>query len=347
MNKKFNFGIIGCGVIAPCHADSIRQIPEANLYAVCDIVTEKADNFAKKYGVEKIYYNYRDMLKDSKIDIVNICVPSGLHGEISIAAAKSGKHIVCEKPMEITSEKMEDVIKAVRENGVKMQVIHQRRTMSLALATKKAIQEGKLGKIVLASAYLKYYRPQEYYDSGDWRGTWKLDGGGALMNQGVHGVDLLVWMVGEKIDKVFARAGTLARDIEVEDTAVALLQFSGGGYGVIEGATTTYPGFDTKFEIHGEKGTIIFSDAGLEKWEFIGEKIPTPKSSEKLGGANNPSEIKCAGHYILLKDIMDAIRTNREPMIPPEEGKKAVDLILTIYKAAKEDKDINLLKDEI
>jgi predicted dehydrogenase len=340
MNKKYNFGIIGCGAIAPCHASSIKQIPEANLYAVCDIVAEKANNFAKQYSVEKIYYDYKDMLKDPQVDIVNVCVPSGLHGEISIAAAEAGKHIVCEKPMEITSKKMEDMIKAVRENKVKMQVIYQRRTMSLAIAAKKAVQEGKLGKIVLASAYLKYYRPQEYYDSGEWRGTWELDGGGALMNQGVHGIDLLTWMVGERVNKVFARAGTLARNIEVEDTGVALLEFSGGGYGVIEGATTVYPGLDTKFEIHGEKGTIIFSDSGLEKWEFIDKKIPKPESSEKLGGANNPSEIKCVGHYILLKDLIEAIRTNREPMIPPEEGKKAVDLILTIYKAAKANKDL-------
>lgn len=342
MNKKLNFAIVGCGVIAPCHVSAINSIEDANLYAVCDIIREKADKFAQDNGVARVYYDYSEMLKNPEIDVVCVCVPSGLHGEVSIAAAEMGKHIVCEKPIEITGEKIEAMIKAVRKNKVKMQCIFQRRTMSAAIAAKKAIAEGKLGKIVLADACLKYYRSQEYYNSAGWRGTWELDGGGALMNQGVHGIDLLMWMVGENVEKVFARAGALARDIEVEDTAVALLQFAGGGYGVIEGATTVYPGLDTKFEIHGEKGTIIFSDSGIEKWEFIGEEVPKPMESQKLGGSSDPSQIASIGHYFLIKDMVDAIKEDREPMIPPEEGRKAVNLILSIYKSARENREILL-----
>lgn len=342
MSKALNFAIIGCGVIAPSHAAAINHVNGAKLYAVCDIIKEKADSFSEKFGSEKIYYDYKELLKDVKVDVVCVCVPSGLHGEISIAAAQSGKNIVCEKPMEITNEKNAAVIEAVRSCGVKMQCIFQRRTMTAAVATKKAIEEGRLGKIVLASAYLKYYRDQDYYNSAGWRGTWELDGGGALMNQGVHGVDLLCWMVGEKVISIFAKAGTLARNIEVEDTAVAILQFDGGGYGVIEGATTVYPGLDTKFEIHGEYGTIIFTDSGIEKWEFLKESVTMPQVSEKMGGASNPADISSQGHLILIQDMVNAINENREPMIPPEEGKNAVKIIRAIYTSSSEKREVFL-----
>lgn len=340
MERILNFAIVGCGVIAPCHVSAIKNIEGACLYAVCDIIPEKAKKFAEDNGVARIYHDYRKMLENREIDVVCVCVPSGLHGEICINAARAGKHITCEKPIEITNEKIEAIIKAVKENNVKMQCIFQRRTMSAAIAARKAISEGKLGKILLADAYLKYYRSQEYYNSAGWRGTRELDGGGALMNQGVHGVDLLTWMVGENVEKVFARAGTLARDIEVEDTVVALLQFEGGGFGVIESATTVYPGLETRFEIHGESGTIIFSDSGIEKWEFIAGDVPKPEESEKLGGSNDPSAIASIGHHILIKDLVDAIKEDREPAIPPEEGRKAVNLILSIYKSSSEQREV-------
>lgn len=342
MTKILNFAIIGCGVIAPSHANPINNARGAKLYAVCDVIKEKADSFAEKFGAEKVYYDYKEMLKDPEIDVVCVCTPSGLHGEMAMAAAESGKHVVCEKPMEITNEKNEAIIKTVRRCGVKMQCIFQRRTMTAAIAARKAIEEGKLGKIVLASAYLKYYRDQAYYNSAGWRGTWELDGGGALMNQGVHGIDLLNWMVGQRVVSLFAKAGTLARNIEVEDTAVALLQFEGGGYGVIEGATTVYPGLETKFEIHGEYGTIIFTDSGIEKWQFLKEDVPMPEASEKLGGSSDAKKISWGGHLILIQDLIDAINEDREPMIPPEEGKAAVEIIRAIYASSKEGKEVVL-----
>ncbi|NMA85338.1 MAG: Gfo/Idh/MocA family oxidoreductase [Epulopiscium sp.] len=338
--EKIRFGIIGCGIISKAHASALAESKGGILYSVCDIIEEKAKELAEQYNVEKVYTDYNEMLQDPNVDVVCICTPSGLHGEMCIAAAKAGKHIVCEKPMEITEEKNEAILEAIRKYPVKMQCIFQRRTMNAAIETRKLIQEGRLGKIVLACAYLKYYRDQAYYDSAGWRGTWELDGGGALMNQGVHGVDLLAWMVGEKITSVFARAGTLARDIDVEDTSVALLQWEGGGYGVIEGTTTVYPGLDTRFEIHGEKGTIIFGDQGVEMWKFLDEEPPLPAEGESLGGASDPKAISSIGHYILIEDLIDAIKEDREPMIPPEEGKVAVALIRGIYRSAKENKEV-------
>jgi UDP-N-acetyl-2-amino-2-deoxyglucuronate dehydrogenase len=339
------FGIIGCGKISGSHARAITKSNKTKLVAVCDVIEEKAKELAKSHGVKKVYTDYKEMLKDPEIDAVCICTPSGMHGEMCIEAAKTGKHIFCEKPIELTGEKIDAIIDALDTYPVKMQCVFQRRTMPAAIAAKKLIQEGRLGKIVLASAYLKYYRDQAYYDSAGWRGTWELDGGGALMNQGIHGIDLLAWMVGEKVTSVFAKAGALARNIDVEDTAVAFLQWEGGGYGVIEGATTVYPGLDTRFEIHGEKGTIVFGDEGIKVWKCIDGELPMPETGESLGGSTGASNISSVGHFILIEDLADAIVEDREPMIPVREGKKAVDIITSIYHSAKENKEVELLFD--
>jgi len=231
---KLGWGIVGCGVIAPWHAESVKQCPDAELVAVCDVDEPKGKAFAGKYGVA-FCKDYKELVARDDVDVISVCTPSGLHGEVTIAAAEAGVHVLCEKPLEVTREKMDAMIRACREHGVKLGCIFQRRTHRASQMAKKAVEEGKLGKLVLADAYLKYYRSQKYYDSAGWRGTWALDGGGALMNQGVHGVDLLLWLVGEPVVSVYAKADHLVRNIEVEDTAVALLTFQSGAYGVIEG----------------------------------------------------------------------------------------------------------------
>lgn len=342
--KKMNFAIIGCGVIAVTHAAALEELTdECRLYAVCDIIPEKADAFAKEHGVSKVYYDYNDVLKDPEVDIVCVCVPSGIHGEICIAAAKAGKNIVCEKPMEIRPERIAEVTKVVRQSGVKMQCIFQRRMMPAAIAAKQAIAEGKLGRICLANAYLKYYRDQAYYNSAGWRGTWELDGGGALMNQGVHGIDLIIWMLGDKVKSLFGRAETLARDIEVEDTAAAILKMENGAICTIEGATTAYPGFSTTFCIYGENGTISFNDEGIVEWNFLDKEnapVRPDQLGEVVGGSKDPTKIGNNGHVLLLKDMAEAVRDNREPIIPPEDAATAVSVICGIYDSTKTGKEI-------
>ena len=340
------FGIIGCGSISSAHAKAITGSEKAKLFAACDIIEEKAQKLAEEYGAEKVYVDYKEMLKDPDIDAVSVCTPSGLHGEMCIEAAKAGKHIICEKPIEVTVEKVNAIADALKAHPVKMQCVFQRRTMPLAIAARKLIKEGRLGKIVMASAYLKYYRAQSYYDSADWRGTWELDGGGALMNQGIHGIDLLAWMVDQKVTSIYAKAGTLARNIPVEDTAVAILQWEGGGYGVIEGATTVYPGLDTRFEIVGEKGTVSFGDKGIYTWEGVDEELPKPQEAgESIGGSSGAQNISLSGHRILIDDLVDAIENDREPMIPVSEGRKAVELINAIYRSSREKKEVSLSVD--
>lgn len=333
------FAIIGCGVIAETHAKALERLKEdgLELYACCDIVPEKADDFSKRHHVEKVYYDDDSVLADPEVEVVCVCVPSGTHLEVSVAAAKAGKHIVCEKPLEITPERATVIAKTARQCGVKVQSIHQRRTMPAAIATRNAIREGKLGRICLAEAQLKYYRDQAYYDSAGWRGTWDQDGGGALMNQGVHGVDLVFWILGGEVDTVYGRAETLARNIAVEDTAAAVVQMKDKSLCVIEGATTAYPGFSTTFAFYGEKGTIVFNDEGVVEWKFLDESNapPLPGEGVAIGGSKSNVDITIDGHVILLKDMAKAIREDREPMIPPEEAELAVKVICSIYESTR------------
>lgn len=339
-----NFAIVGCGVIAQTHAKALKMLENegCRLYAVCDIVPEKADALAQEYQVEHVYYEDEAVMADPDVDIVCVCVPSGTHGEVCIAAARAGKHIVCEKPMEITPERMDLVTRAVQAAGVKMQCIFQRRLMPTAKAVREAVREGKLGKVCLAEAQLKYYRDQVYYDSAGWRGTWEQDGGGALMNQGVHGIDLILWMLGEKIDTLYGRAQTLARNIAVEDTAAAVLQMKNGCLCVIEGTTVAYPGYSTTFSLHGEKGTIVFNDDGIVEWNFIDpEDAPLrPDSNMKVGGSKSNVDITIDGHVMLLRDMKEAVQEGRAPMIPPEDAQTAVKVICKIYESTKTGKPV-------
>lgn len=351
---SLGFGIIGCGVIAPFHAKGIQNARGARLVAVADIISEKARQFAQEYsagengagehGAVAWYKDYQDLLKRDDIQVICICTPSGMHADMAVDAAQAGKHVLSEKPMAITLPQLDRMIAACRKAGVKLGTIFQRRTYESSRQVKQAIEQGKLGKLVLGDAYLKYYRTQEYYNSAGWRGTWELDGGGALMNQGVHGIDLIQWLMGD-VESVYARSAALAHDIEVEDTAVAVLQYKNGAFGVIEGTTSVYPGLETRLEIHGEKGTIILEEQTITRWSFIGEEDPGPGAGaveEKAGGSADPAAIATAGHLRQIQDMVDAVRENREPLVNGEEGRKAVEIILAIYESARTRREVRL-----
>lgn len=340
---KFKFGIVGCGVIAPHHAESILASKNGEIAAVCDIIEEKAIAFAEKYKVGSYYTDYRKMIDESGIDIVCVCTPSGAHGEVAVYAANAKKHLVVEKPIEITKEKMDAIIEAVNRNNVKMNSVFQLRTESGFKKAKEALEKHVIGDIILADAYLKTYRSQEYYDSAGWRGTWAMDGGGALMNQGIHGVDLLLWLAGD-VESVFSRSNTQARNIEVEDTSVTVLKFKNGAFGVIEGTTSVYPGQPKIFEIHGKDGTVIVDDKGVKVWR-TGDEQPTesPMNEENEDNtANDPTKFYRTSHLALMEDLMDAIENDHQTLIPPEVGRKAVDLILAIYESSKTGKEVFL-----
>lgn len=347
MADKVKWGIIGTGVIAPNHGSAIVESPYAELVAVCDVDEAKAKAFAEKFGGAAIYTDYIEMLEKAGIEAVSICTPSGMHWEMTIAAAERGVHVLCEKPMAITLPQMDAMVAAVEKSGIKAGMVFQRRTNPLSQRVRQAVQAGELGQMVLGDAYLKYYRSPSYYKSADWRATWALDGGGSLMNQGVHGVDLLLWIMGSPVKTVFAKAEAKVRDIEVEDTAVAIVTFENGAYGVIEGTTSCNPGEITTFALHGDLGTVIFGDKGLQKWAVSSSRDEVAKPVDVqvedqalLGSSADPTKVAVQGHRFHVDDLARAIREDRDPFVTAREARSAVELVLAIYESAKTGKEV-------
>lgn len=340
--RKAKFALIGCGRISVNHLDALKKIDNATLVAVCDIDEEKAKKAALENGLDKWYTDAETMLNSEEIDVCCILTPSGLHSDCACLAASHGVNVLCEKPLDVTKEKMQKMIDCCKENGVKLGAVFQRRTYDGAIKVKKLIEDGALGRVTLADASLKYYRDQAYYDSGEWRATWELDGGGALMNQGIHGIDLLSWMMGG-IHSVYARCERLFWNIEVEDTAVVNVKFKNGALGVIQGTTTAYPGLDTIFSFHGPEGSLSFGDDDVYYWDLKDKSIEKPAVLGSMGGKNcQYSADKNYGHIEIIKDMADAVLNDRAPMISGEEAMKSVEVILAIYESARLNKEIIL-----
>ena len=335
------YGIIGCGVIGPTHADAVQKAEGAEIRAVCDIEEDKAKEFAEKYEVESWYQDYHEMLARDDLQIISICTPSGMHSDMGIDCAKAGKHILCEKPIDIDLGKIDKLISAAKKNKVKLGVIFQRRTYETSRLVREAVQGGELGKMIRGDAYLKCYRSQEYYETAGWRGTWQWDGGGCLMNQGVHGIDLLLWIMGE-VDTIYGKVGTLARKIEVEDTADAMLTYKDGAFGVIQGTTSVYPGLPCRSELHGEKGTIILEEQNIKLWDTVDGGKREFAEGGVAGGTSDPTAIAAVGHALQVQDLVNAIREDRDPLITGEEGRKAVEVILAIYRSSETGKLVKL-----
>lgn len=346
MSEKLGWGIIGCGVIGPSHAGAVKECEETELRAVCDVVEEKAGKMAEDYGGEPCT-DLKDLLERDDIDCVSICTPSGMHAEHAIAAARAGKHVLCEKPIDISLASIDRLIQVCKAQQVKLGVIFQRRTYDATRIAREAVQGGTLGQMVLGDACLKYYRSPEYYKSAGWRGTWALDGGGALMNQGVHGVDQLLYIMGD-VESVFARADHLVRDIEVEDTSVACLKYKSGAFGAIVCTTSVNPGEGTRIELNGNLGTIILCDQEFTKWAVSdspskrGENDESKCGKPESQGVGDPTAISQKGHAAQVADLVRAIREDRDPMVTGESARKSVELILAIYESARTGKEIKL-----
>ena len=342
MERKIGFGIIGCGVIADFHANALFGLPEeAVLVGVADARLPAAERFAREKQV-RAFVSVEEMLACSEIDVVTICVPSGLHAELAIKAANAGKHIIVEKPMAITKEQLDAMEEACERNGVMLSSVAQSRFTSGVRKAKRAIEEGYLGKLVCADVYMKFNRSQEYYNTGGWRGTKAMDGGGALMNQGIHGVDLLLYLAGD-VKSVYAVSKTLARQIEVEDTLSAVLEFKSGATGVIQATTSVYPGYPRRLELNGDKGTIVLEEGNLIRWDMEDTTLPavTLKSNVR-SSASAPTDFSADNHTKQFKDVIQALRGGTKPLVDLREGRRAVDLILAIYKSAEERRVIEL-----
>ena len=330
MKNKMKFGIIGAGMVAHMHATALADSDIGELIAVADNNFEAAKAFAEKWGVTA-YENYDKML-ESDIEVVCICTPSCFHVENAIQALKCGKHAVVEKPMALTVEVADRVIAAGEKYGKLISVISQIRFSDDITKVKNAIEDGLLGKISLCTLTMKYYRSEEYYSSSNWKGTLKYDGGGALMNQGIHGVDIAQYIMGG-IKNSVGKITTCYHNIEAEDTAVAIVEFECGALGTIVASTCASPGFARMIEIHGDRGYAVIRENTLEKLVIDGKAVNEDEmlGVSRVNSASDPSAIDMSLHRRQLENVVRAARGEERLLIDGHEGRKAVKIITDIY----------------
>ena len=328
-------GILGGGNISETHARAAYETDGVEVAAIYGQNQEKTARLSELFG-GKVFNSLPELLQHKPLDVVMIGSPSGLHAEQGIAAAQAGLHVLVEKPLDITTERADALISECARAGVRLGVCFQDRMAPDIRRLKELLAAGTLGKPILISARVKWYRPPEYYSGSRWRGTVALDGGGALMNQGVHTVDLLLWLMGE-VARVTARSVTALHNIEVEDTVVATLAFVNGAIGTLEAATSAYPGYPRRIELTGSKGTIILEHDRIVAADLLSGHVdllqPTVRGSNP--GANSPVVSEVTGHRKLLQDFLRAIETNGSPNCDGVEGRRSVELVQAIYESAR------------
>jgi predicted dehydrogenase len=343
INGKFQAVVLGCGNIGRTHARAILANSESvDLYGVCDIVLEKAETYQKEFDAKHVFTDYKEMLADENVDIVCVCTPSGYHAEHVIDCAKAKKHILCEKPLDVTPEKLDAMVAAYEGSGLCAASVFQYRTAPAVAKVKKMIEEGQFGKLLIANGYSHQYRSPGYYKSAGWRGTWAIDGGGSTMNQGIHTLDILCYLAGG-VESIYAKIATLAREIEVEDVASAILKFKNGAVGTYQSTTLCNPSGDIMAEYFFEKGRVIFRDPGRVT-------VITPDNKEGLVLSNEDEEATALsndninpgaiGHARLIANLVAAIKGEEEVFIPLVRGRHSVDVILGLYESSRTGKEV-------
>jgi predicted dehydrogenase len=341
---KIGFGFVGTGMAGGIHARELRFVKGAELVAVCSRDEANLNAFAGTFGIKQKYTDYRKLIDSPDVDVVSVLAPTGLHREIALYASRAGKHLIIEKPLDINLERADDIIRECRKNDTKLAVIFQMRFGDVAQSLKNVVQSGAMGRIFLADAFDKSSRTAAYYDSAAWRGTRELEGGGCLMTQSIHIVDLLQYVVGP-VRSVVSKMSTMAHDIEVEDTAVALLQFECGAMGVLESTTSIRPALKSNVQLHGENGTIV-ANAQYDQimfWNVKGIDPPSPVPANlELGDIDDPWAYPQTRHRIQMQDMVDAIRENRQPILGGIEARASLAINMAIYESARTGKEIFL-----
>jgi predicted dehydrogenase len=350
---------LGCGVIGPHHAKAIAGLESAELVAVADVVPERAEELAGKYGCAN-YASLEEMLAGVDLDVVCVCTPSGMHADAAVTALEAGKHVVIEKPVDVTLEAADRLIKVQRATGGRVAVVSQHRFDAATQAVHEALARGEFGRLTSGSADVRWWRSQSYYDSGGWRGTWELDGGGVLINQAIHSIDLLQWLMGQVVE-ITAYMGLIAHErIEVEDTAVAILKFANGALGTIVATTAAYPGLTTRIAVHGDRGSAIVDDDELtyfhaaregqegEAYGAGGGENQAEEIMQRYGEAESgpgagadPGNLSMA-HRDQIEDFVEAVRDGREPLVNVEEARQPLAIIQGIYESARTGRPVSL-----
>lgn len=352
MSAEIGFAVVGLGM-GRHHCKAVQSAPGARLVGVCDLDAERLAPVAKEYDC-KAWNHLDELLADDDVDVVNIATPSGTHVELALKVAAAGKHLIVEKPADIRVDRIDELIAAVDKAGVKAAGIFQSRLDPLNGQIRDAVADGKLGNLIGVHGHLPWYRKQTYYDGahGSWKGTWDTDGGGSLMNQGVHTVDLLQWFAGP-VACVMGMFGVFAHDIEAEDQAVALLKFECGAIGTLFTTTCAFPGFDQRIMLYGSEGSVSKREGALDGWKLVNDEDGSQEAqmlesfglkADKKSGSADPLAVSFDGHTQIILDLMDAIREGRDPHISLGSARHAVEIINAIYESGRTGKEVTLGK---
>jgi UDP-N-acetyl-2-amino-2-deoxyglucuronate dehydrogenase len=350
MREKFGFGIIGCGGIGAVHAEALTQVPDAQLVAVADISAERARQLAATYGSTP-YTDVMEMLSREQLNIVIVCTPNGEHGKYACQVMRSGRHVIVEKPMEISHAAIEEMLRVQQQTGVKLAVTSQHRFDPASIQMHNLVEEQAFGRLVLGTVTVPWWRSQAYYDDG-WHGTWRFEGGGTLMTQALHSIDLLQWLMGP-VKSIYGYTDTLVHRMETEDVAVAILRFANGALGTIAATTGAYPSVTTRIELFGEKGSAIIENDTLaylhlarDEHEEVASSgaASGPKKQESNSGsiAQDPAALSMRSHVLQTADMIRAIREDGTPLVDGQAGRHPVEIILGIYESARTRKEVFL-----
>lgn len=343
-NRPLGFALVGLGMVGPAHAKAINEMPEGILKVVCDLDADRAKAAAERFNTEWSS-DFNEVLSRPDIDVVDITTPQFTHLALGSLAAKARKNVIVEKPMEVNCAKARELISICDEAGVKLGVILQSRFKKSRIILKQTIRDGKLGRLLMGGAYIKWYRTQEYYNSCAWRGTWAKEGGGALINQGIHTIDALLDMMGDVSALSAYYTTTPIHNIEVEDLAVASLKFKNGALGTIEASTALRPGLPERLEIHGELGTVILEGGAVKQWEvegMDGEEIKR-MAEEPVGmNSSDPMAFPIIWHKQQLQDFCHAIWENKDPQVTGNIGIKPLEVIDAIYQSSRSSQQVIL-----
>ena len=339
--SKIGVGIIGTGSIVNTYVKCIEELNDVSLVALYTKSSQRIEEAKATFGMP-VYSNLDEFMALQEIDLVCVCNESGRHGRAIKAAAKAGKHVLCEKPLEVTTEKIDEVLEFSKKQGITLGCVLQNRCSEAYRIVENTVKSGKLGKLLMGNAHINWYRPQAYYASSDWRGTLEYDGGAALMNQGIHTIDLLINLMGD-VKSVFGSVRTLVHDIEGEDVGIGLLHFENGAIGSITGGTALYPGYPEKVEIYGEKGSILMEGGRIKQWNI--KDVPAPNLDvDKVdgSGSSDPTAISHQHHKAVIADMIEAIEQRCSPMVEGKEARKAVAVITAIYESSENEKMVYL-----
>jgi predicted dehydrogenase len=337
--KPRGIAVVGSGSIADQHLRAIKEIPRARLVGVFSRSREKAQMVGEREGC-RWTADYRELIRDHEVEVVDIVTSSGSHGAIAMEALEAGKHVIVEKPMAMTVPDCDRMVDLSRSRGVSLSVVSQRRFEDQNRLIKSLVDGGAIGKMLLIEVSCPYYRTQEYYQSADWRGKIATDGG-AIMNQGIHSVDLMLWFAGAA-RSVMGRCATQSHSMEAEDLALAIVNFRSGAFGTIMASTSIQPGFQPCLNLYGEKGTIKLDGAMIAHWTVPGNAKPELGERKASAGVSDPKLSSHLHHRLQLEDALAAIDEKRPPLVTGEDGRRAVQLIRGLYEASQSGRPVEL-----